>query len=130
MTMSLRFFCYKLMVFYHMFFEKKEGRNNMDPYIVAEQVIDIIIEQLGLTDDEIENIRLDTRLIGDLGAFYLDIADLTETFMETFNISISNEEVQSLVSEYDFVPDIEIQSFLGLIMYKIEEKERRGKGEQ
>ena len=60
----------------------------MDPYIVAEQVIDIIIEQLGLTDDEIENIRLDTRLIGDLGAFYLDIADLTETFMETFNISI------------------------------------------
>jgi len=102
----------------------------MDPYIVAEQVIDIIIEQLGLTDDEIKNIRLDTRLIGDLGAFYLDIADLTETFMETFNISISNEEVQSLVSEYDFVPDIEIQSFLGLIMYKIEEKERRGKGEQ
>ncbi|MCB5703597.1 phosphopantetheine-binding protein [Megasphaera elsdenii] len=102
----------------------------MDPYIVTEQVINIIIEQLGLTDDEIEDIRLDTCLIGDLGADSLDIVELTGAFMETFDIFISDEEVQSLVHK-DFIgSDIEIQNFLGLIMYKIEERERLEKEEK
>jgi hypothetical protein len=48
----------------------------------------------------------------------------------TFDIFISDEEVQSLVHK-DFIgPDIEIQNFLGLIMYKIEERERLEKEEK
>ena len=111
-------------------FWKKEGRNNRDPYIVAEQVIDLIIEQLAPSADEIENIRLDTCLVGDLGADSLDIVELTGAFMETFDIFISDEEVRSLVYKDYMGSDIEIQSFLGLIIYKIEEKERREKGEK
>ena len=50
--------------------------------------------------------------------------------METFDIFISDEEVQSLVHK-DFIgSDIEIQNFLGLIMYKIEERERLEKEEK
>ena len=117
------------MLFCNMFFEK--GReNNMDPYIVPEQVIDLIIEQLAPSADEIDNIRLDTCLVGDLGADSLDIVELTGAFMETFDIFISDEEVRSLVYKDYMGSDIEIQSFLGLIMYKIEERERLEKEEK
>lgn len=40
----------------------------MNPHIVTEQVIDLIIEQLAPSADEIENIRLDTGLMNELGA--------------------------------------------------------------
>lgn len=68
--------------------------------------------------------------MNELGADSLDIVELTGAFMETFDIFISDEDVQSLVHK-DFIgPDIEIQNFLGLIMYKIEERERLEKEEK
>lgn len=68
--------------------------------------------------------------MNELGADSLDIVELTGAFMETFDIFISDEDVQSLVHKDFTGPDIEIQNFLGLIMYKIEERERLEKEEK
>ena len=59
----------------------------------ADKVKNIIVEQLGVDEDEVE---MDASFTDDLGADSLDIVELVMAFEEEFGIEIPDEEAENI----------------------------------
>jgi acyl carrier protein len=60
---------------------------------IQEKVKSIIVEQLGVDEDEV---TLDASFTDDLGADSLDIVELVMAFEEEFSIEIPDEEAENI----------------------------------
>ncbi|MBL7154080.1 MAG: acyl carrier protein [Phycisphaerae bacterium] len=70
---------------------------------ILEQVQEILIDALGVDDDEV---RLDATLMGDLGAESIDFLDIVFRLEKAFSIKIPREELfpaESLMNNPDLV---------------------------
>ncbi len=71
---------------------------------VEEKVKEIIVEQLGVTPDEVTD---DASFVEDLGADSLDTVELVMAFEEEFGIEISDEDAEKIKTVKDAVIYIE-----------------------
>jgi len=71
---------------------------------VEQEVIDIVVEQLGVDREEV---TLSKSFVEDLNADSLDLTELIMTFEERFGCEISEEEAEKLKSVGDVVRYIE-----------------------
>ncbi len=71
---------------------------------VADKVKDIIVEQLGVSADEV---KPESAFVEDLGADSLDLTELIMAMEEEFDIEIDDEEAQKLLKVKDAVTYIE-----------------------
>ncbi len=71
---------------------------------VAEKVKSIIVEQLGVEEDEVKD---EASFIDDLGADSLDTVELVMALEEEFNIEISDEDAEKIATVKDAVEYIE-----------------------
>ena len=71
---------------------------------VADQVKKIIVEQLGVDEDEVTP---DASFVDDLGADSLDTVELVMAFEEEFGIEIPDEDAEKLQKVSDVVKYIE-----------------------
>jgi acyl carrier protein len=71
---------------------------------VAEKVKSIIVEQLGVDEDEV---TLDASFTDDLGADSLDIVELVMALEEEFSIEIPDEEAENISRVREAVTYIE-----------------------
>ncbi|HEY0783087.1 MAG TPA: acyl carrier protein [Thermoanaerobaculia bacterium] len=71
---------------------------------VAEKVKSIIVEQLGVDEDEV---TADASFTDDLGADSLDIVELVMAFEEEFGIEIPDEEAEKIGKVKEAVAYIE-----------------------
>jgi len=62
---------------------------------VETRVREIIAEQLGIGDDEVQ---LDAQISGDLGADGLDLIELVLALEEEFDVEISDEEAEGFTT--------------------------------
>ncbi|MEM7252079.1 MAG: acyl carrier protein [Pseudomonadota bacterium] len=62
---------------------------------VEERVKQIIVEQLGVSDDEVSN---DSSFVDDLGADSLDTVELVMALEEEFNCEIPDEEAEKITT--------------------------------
>ena len=67
---------------------------------IESQVIDVIVEQLGV---DREKVTPDAKFIDDLGADSLDTVELVMTFEEKFSVEVPDEEAEKLKSVSDVV---------------------------
>ena len=67
---------------------------------IFEKVKNIIVEQLGVAEGEIQ---LDSSFIDDLGADSLDIVELIMALEEEFDIEIPDEDAEKVVTVQDVV---------------------------
>lgn len=67
---------------------------------IFDKVKNIIVEQLGVAEAEIE---LDSSFIDDLGADSLDIVELIMALEEEFDIEIPDEDAEKVVTVQDVV---------------------------
>lgn len=67
---------------------------------VFEKVRDVIINQLGVTEEAVTN---EATFLDDLGADSLDIVELIMALEEEFDIEIPDEEVEKAVTVKDVV---------------------------
>ncbi|HEX8682355.1 MAG TPA: acyl carrier protein [Ardenticatenaceae bacterium] len=74
---------------------------------VYERVRDIIVDQLGVEQDEVV---MDARFRDDLKADSLDLVELIMAFEEEFGGEISDEEAQDITSVGDAVRYLEANS--------------------
>ncbi len=65
-----------------------------------EKVRAILMEQLNLKEDKI---KLESRIVEDLGADSLDVVELLMTMEDKFNVSVSDEEAVNLKTVNDIV---------------------------
>ena len=70
----------------------------MNPDAILEKVKEVIVEQLGVED---ENIKLDTSFIDDLGADSLDIVELIMALEEEFDMQIPDSEAEKISTVND-----------------------------
>ncbi len=71
---------------------------------VAAKVKEIIVEQLGVSEDEVvEN----AAFVEDLGADSLDLTELIMAMEEEFDLEIDDEEAQKIVKVQDAISHIE-----------------------
>lgn len=68
---------------------------------VFEKVKDIIVEQLGVEDEE--SITMETTFIDDLGADSLDVVELIMALEEEFEMEIPEVEAEKIVTVGDVV---------------------------
>ncbi|HSG40973.1 MAG TPA: acyl carrier protein [Thermoanaerobaculia bacterium] len=71
---------------------------------VAEKVKSIIVEQLGVDEEEV---TLEASFTEDLGADSLDIVELVMAFEEEFGIEIPDEEAEKISNVRDAVEYIQ-----------------------
>ena len=71
---------------------------------VADQVKKIIVEQLGVDEDEVTP---DASFVDDLGADSLDTVELVMAFEEEFGIEIPDDAAESIVTVGDAVKYID-----------------------
>jgi acyl carrier protein len=71
---------------------------------VADQVKKIIVEQLGVDEDEV---TADASFVDDLGADSLDTVELVMAFEEEFSIEIPDEDAEKITRVKDAVSYIE-----------------------
>nr|WP_315084345.1 acyl carrier protein [uncultured Campylobacter sp.] len=71
---------------------------------VFEDVRDVVVEQLSVSPDQV---KLDSKIIEDLGADSLDVVELVMALEEKFGIEIPDSESEKLVSIKDVVDYIE-----------------------
>lgn len=71
---------------------------------VQEKVKAIIVDQLGVSEDEV---KPDSSFVEDLGADSLDLTELIMAMEEEFGIEIDDDEAQKLVKVQDAVSYIE-----------------------
>ena len=71
---------------------------------VFEDVRDVVVEQLSVSPDQV---KLDSKIIEDLGADSLDVIELVMALEEKFGIEIPDSESEKLVSIKDVVDYIE-----------------------
>ena len=69
-----------------------------------EEIRDAIAEKL---DIDVEKITMEAKLVDDLKADSLDMIDLITDFEEKYELEISNEDLQTLVSVGDIVRYLE-----------------------
>ena len=69
-----------------------------------QEVIDIVVEQLGVDKDDV---TLSKSFVEDLNADSLDLTELIMTFEERFGCEISEEEAEKLKTVGDVVDYIE-----------------------
>jgi acyl carrier protein len=67
---------------------------------VESKVKEIIVEQLGVTPDEVTN---EASFVEDLGADSLDTVELVMAFEEEFGIEISDEDAEKIKTVQDAV---------------------------
>ena len=67
---------------------------------VAEKVKQIIVEQLGVDESQVEN---SASFVDDLGADSLDIVELVMAFEEAFDIEIPDEDAEKIRTVQDAV---------------------------
>ena len=72
----------------------------MNPDAILEKVKEVIVEQLGVED---QNIKLDTSFIDDLGADSLDIVELIMALEEEFDMQIPDSEAEKISTVNDVV---------------------------
>lgn len=69
----------------------------MDAEQIAQKVIDIVVEQLDVSRDQV---KMETRFVDDLGADSLDQAELVMEFEDEFDLDIpENEEAIRTVGD-------------------------------
>ncbi|MSO50290.1 MAG: acyl carrier protein [Acidobacteria bacterium] len=71
---------------------------------VADRVKKIIVEQLGVDEDEVTS---DASFVDDLGADSLDTVELVMAFEEEFSIEIPDEDAEKITRVKDAVSYIE-----------------------
>ncbi|SUZ54571.1 uncharacterized protein METZ01_LOCUS7425 [marine metagenome] len=71
---------------------------------VAEKVRDIIVEQLGVDEEEVTS---DASFVDDLGADSLDTVELVMAFEEEFNLEIPDEDAEKITRVKEAVEYIE-----------------------
>ena len=71
---------------------------------VFEDVRDVVVEQLSVSPDQV---KLDSKIIEDLGADSLDVVELVMALEEKFGIEIPDSESEKLVRIKDVVDYIE-----------------------
>ena len=71
---------------------------------IEEKVKDIIVEQLGVNE---EQVTPEAKFIEDLGADSLDTVELVMAFEEEFGIEVPDEEAEKLTSVGDVTKYIE-----------------------
>lgn len=69
-----------------------------------QEVIDIVVEQLGVDKDDVS---ADKSFVEDLNADSLDLTELIMTFEEKFGCEISEKEAESLKTVGDVIAYIE-----------------------
>ena len=74
---------------------------------IDEKVKNIIVEQLGVSD---EQVKPEAKFIEDLGADSLDTVELVMAFEEEFDITVSDEDAEKLMSVGDVFAYIAEQS--------------------
>ncbi|MBP1589046.1 MAG: acyl carrier protein [Kiritimatiellae bacterium] len=67
---------------------------------LEDKVVDIIVDKLGVTRDQV---KPEASLIEDLGADSIDTVDLVMTFEEEFGESIPDEDSQKLKTVGDII---------------------------
>lgn len=67
---------------------------------VEEKVKGIIVEQLGVSEDEVKS---EASFVEDLGADSLDLTELIMAMEEEFGIEIDDDEAQKLIKVQDAV---------------------------
>ena len=71
---------------------------------VQQEVIDIIVEQLGL---DVADVAPEKSFVEDLNADSLDLTELIMTFEESFGFEISEEDAEKLKTVADVIDYIE-----------------------
>jgi acyl carrier protein len=71
---------------------------------VAEKVKAIVVEQLGVSADEV---KPEASFVEDLGADSLDLTELIMAMEESFDIEIDDEEAQKIAKVKDAIDYIE-----------------------
>lgn len=71
---------------------------------MQEKIIKLVAEKL---NKKVEDIKLDSRLVEDLGADSLDVVELIMTFEDEFGVSLPDEEVEKMKTIKDVITYIE-----------------------
>ncbi len=71
---------------------------------VAEKVKQIIVEQLGVSEDEVV---VEASFVEDLGADSLDLTELIMAMEEEFDLEIDDEQAQKILKVGDAISHIE-----------------------
>jgi len=71
---------------------------------VEQKVKQIIVEQLGVDENQVDN---SASFVDDLGADSLDIVELVMAFEEAFDIDIPDEDAEKIVTVKDAIDYIE-----------------------
>lgn len=74
---------------------------------IEEKVKNIIVEQLGVSDDQV---KPEAKFIEDLGADSLDTVELVMAFEEEFDITVPDEDAEKLTSVGEVMAYIEEKS--------------------
>ncbi|MGA2738319.1 MAG: acyl carrier protein [Bryobacteraceae bacterium] len=74
---------------------------------IAERVKQIIVEQLGVDEAQVED---NASFVDDLGADSLDIVELVMAFEEAFELEIPDEDAEKIATVKDAVTYIENKS--------------------
>ena len=74
---------------------------------VAEKVKSIIVEQLGVDEEEVTP---DASFVDDLGADSLDIVELVMAFEEAFELEIPDEDAEKIVTVKNAIDYIEAKT--------------------
>ena len=74
---------------------------------IEEKVKNIIVEQLGVGEDQV---KPEAKFIEDLGADSLDTVELVMAFEEEFDITVPDEDAEKLTSVGEVIAYIEEQS--------------------
>ena len=71
---------------------------------IQEKVTEIIVEQLGVSADQV---KPESKMIEDLGADSLDAVELVMAVEEEFGIEVPDEEAEKLASVGDIIAHVE-----------------------
>jgi len=74
---------------------------------IEEKVKNIIVEQLGVSEDQV---KPEAKFIEDLGADSLDTVELVMAFEEEFDIAVPDEDAEKLTSVGEVISYIDEQS--------------------
>ncbi len=74
---------------------------------IAERVKQIIVEQLGVDENQVEE---NASFVDDLGADSLDIVELVMAFEEAFELEIPDEDAEKIATVKDAITYIENKS--------------------
>lgn len=74
---------------------------------IAEKVVEIIVDKLGVERDDVKN---QASFANDLGADSLDIVELIMEFEKVFNLSIPDEAAEKIVTVGDAIAYLENNS--------------------